>query len=1057
MKSEAKVPPREAHRSAATPIHVPDERAAARSRLAAFIRFCEQREGTRFHDYFAFEAFAIAAFRPFWRHLLGWADLVTSGSADRVCDRDDVETATFFPDLKLNYAENLLKGPGDAYVLTACHGAGPAERLTRAELRGRVERFASALRALGVEPGDRVAAVARNGPEAVVAALASAALGAAFSSCSPDMGPPAILSRLGQLRPKVLIAHLHPEPWDTGMPVAERIAEVASGIESLACLVALDSGASPAGIDIPVHRYADMLEGVQARGFQAEGFVWERFAFNHPLFIMFSSGTTGAPKCIVHGAGGTLIEHVKEHRLHGDLGPGDKLYFHTSCAWMMWNWQLSALASGVEIVLYDGVVRRSDTLWRIVSEQSVTVFGTSPSYLQLCRSNALAPGARFDLASLRAVLSTGSILQPDLYQWVRDEVKSLPLQSISGGTDIIGCFMLGNPLLPVFEGEAQCRSLGLDVRAHLSADAPYGGIGELVCVNPFPSRPLGFHGDVDGRRFHEAYFSQIPPHWRHGDLVEPTRHGGMRLHGRSDGVLNIRGIRIGPAEIAAILRQLDDVAEVMAVEQEVSGEPPDVRLVLLVVLRSGQVLDDGLSRRIRLTLAEDGSPAFVPARIFQVDELPTTFNGKRSEFAAREALNGREPRNLAALVNPGSVQALLDIFRTEVRERSGADEEPLRRAAAGGTQEELQAALGHLFGASMRQPVGPDDDYLEMGIDSLQLLSLAMRIEELVDLDIPLPTIFEARTTRELTRIISEGDFREQQSADSPRVRPARETDIEEICRLLEEGFGRDRAKRMPWRRIFEHGWGGGRRDFGFVLTVDETIIGFIGAVFSHREGGGGPGGTVCNLTSWYVRAAFQGWGSLLLQAAISHADVTYTSLSPGQETVAILDALKFRRMPRRRFFLPFGNARTLMGKGPTLHFDRAFIRRRLTAPHRRIFDDHAGYDLLHVLIRDGASSAYLIAKRRKTTVRVGPVPVRLPYSEILFCSDPDLLATHLERAKLAILLRQGSVALAADESVIPPPIRAAAHSRSVRYYASGRTHPGKLDLLYSELVLLEI
>jgi acetoacetyl-CoA synthetase len=729
------------------PIFMPDPSSVAHSQLTAFTRFCETTTGRRFADHQALHRFSTVEFRLFWRLFLNWSGLLNEGDSTRVCAGDDCERAVFFPDLALSYSENLLRiddrMSGERPALTAVRANGSIERFSRRQLRDKVVRLRAGLQGLGIGPGDRVVAVASNNAEAIIAALAVSSLGATFSAAAPDMGASAVLSRFGQLAPALLFCNLRTINSREPALLARRIGEIAAALPSLRAVVALDDGAAPRTA-IPFYRLSELTEQT------GDSTAWTRLPFNHPLFILFSSGTTGTPKCIVHGAGGTLLEHIKEHRLHCDLRPSDKLYFHTSCAWMMWNWQLSALATGTEIVVYDGPIGGPDTLWQLVAEEKVTVFGTSPAYLRLCQDAEFVPGRNFEFGALRSILSTGSILHDSQYEWARDNVKPLPLQSISGGTDIIGCFVLGNPNLPVYAGESQSRSLGYDVQAHIPQDAAPGSrVGELICRNPFPSRPLGFYGDAQGRRFHEAYFSQHPSVWTHGDWIEFSDLGTARMHGRSDGVMNVRGIRIGPAEIYRILQDIDEIRDTMAVEQTVPP-PGGNRMVLLVVLRDGMKLDGALIRCIRTQLSRRGSPAHVPDVIAQVQALPITHNGKRSERAAQNAINGVPVRNLEAMANPECLEAIRR-HPALCLARSGSSAENIAVQEDAPLEQQLRTLWEWTFQAS---PIGLDDDFFDLGGHSLLAFMLLLQLRKLTGRELPLSTLLYAPTIRTMAALL---------------------------------------------------------------------------------------------------------------------------------------------------------------------------------------------------------------------------------------------------------------------------------------------------------------
>ncbi|MGY1684759.1 acetoacetate--CoA ligase [Geodermatophilus sp. SYSU D00867] len=689
--------------------------------VADFRTRCESVAGRRLPTATALHQWSVASYRDFWRTFLDWADLAWEGSADTVSTSDDVWTARFFPDVRLNYAENLLRplaGVDDASpALTSVHGDGSSEQLSRSDLRALVRRTSRALADAGVRAGDTVAAISANNARIVVAGLAVAGLGAALSTATPDMGVSSLLGRFGQVGATTLLVD-RSSLGGGERPADEVLREVVSALPATRRVILLDDGPLPEAAGLPVSRLTDLVSAVPA---DDPGPDWPRMAFDDPLWVLFSSGTTGPPKAMVHGIGGSLLEHVKEHRLHVDLRPTDVLYFHTTTAWMMWNWQLSALSVGAHVVLYDGPISGPETLWRLAARYGVTVLGTSPAYLQLCQDEGYVPRADVDVSAIRAVLSTGAVLHDWQFAWVAENVGPVPLQSISGGTDIVGCFVLGHPEVPVRPGRCQSLSLGLDVAALDDHERPVlDEVGELVCRNPFPSRPVRFLQDPDGERFRTAYFTQHPGTWTHGDRIEIAGDGSSRLHGRSDGVLNVNGIRIGPSEVYTIVRAVPGVADAIAVETDDPAAPGSSRMVLLVVLQQGTELDDELSRHIRARLRREGSPAHVPSVILAVDEIPLTHNGKRSESAARAVLQGQPVRNLSALKNPRSLESIGAAARRA--------EEAATAAAVPDGEDDVHAVVARVFAEVLGGPVADDVHFSDAGGTSRQAMTLMRRL-----------------------------------------------------------------------------------------------------------------------------------------------------------------------------------------------------------------------------------------------------------------------------------------------------------------------------------------
>ena len=565
----------------------------------------------------------------------------------------------WFTGARLNFAENLLRRRDDSVAIIARDESGGRHELTFHELASEVRRAAGALRALGVNPGDRVAGFLPNIAETVIAALAAASVGAVWSSCSPDFGARGVLDRFGQIAPRVLIVADGYRYAGKRIDCLARTREIVESLPGLECVVVvpfLDKTPDISTVPLAEHWSEFLASGDDA----PEQF--DRLPFDHPLYIMYSSGTTGLPKCMVHGAGGTLLQHLKEHRLHCDLRAGERLFYFTTCGWMMWNWLVSALASEATIVLYDGAPMPEsapDTLWTIAEDERVAVFGTSAKFLALSQKAGHEPAQTKHLGALKSILSTGSPLAEHSYDYVDRRVKpGVHLASISGGTDIISCFALGNPMLPVWRGELQCRGLGMAVEIWNEDGMPVRGeAGELVCTTVFPSMPVAFWDDPDGAKYRAAYFDHFSGVWRHGDWAELTEHDGIIIHGRSDATLNPGGVRIGTAEIYRQVEQLPEVVESVVVGQEVgTGADQDVRIVLFVRLQPGITLDDPLRDRIRRTIRAETSPHHVPKVIEAVTDIPRTISGKISEIAVRHLIHGRPVKNTEALANPESLK-----------------------------------------------------------------------------------------------------------------------------------------------------------------------------------------------------------------------------------------------------------------------------------------------------------------------------------------------------------------------------------------------------------------
>ncbi|MGH8137233.1 MAG: acetoacetate--CoA ligase [Steroidobacteraceae bacterium] len=640
----------------------PSAARVADANLTRFIQCVSARRGLRLRSYADLYSWSIQRPAEFWEELARFTDVRADWGTGPVLEHAErMPGARFFPNACLNFAENLLRFRDEQPALVFRNERGLRRELSFRQLYDDVGRVADGLRSAGVVAGDRVAGFLPNVPEATIAMLAAASLGAVWSCCSADFGVRGVLDRFGQITPKVLFTA---DGYFYAGKTIDSLASIAEMVAKLPCVQCV--------VVIPYVNAEPRLERLGGAAGPATRFdrfgtrgatpSFTRMPFNHPLYILYSSGTTGVPKCIVHGAGGTLLQHQKEHVLHTDVKRSDRLFYFTTCGWMMWNWLTSALATGATLVLYDGSPFHPDAgaLWRMAEQERITLFGTSAKYLSALGKSDFIPRREVDLTALRSILSTGSPLLPDGFDYVYRDVKAdVQVASISGGTDIVSCFALGCPILPVHRGEIQCRGLGLRVEIFDDAGhAVRGERGELVCTAPFPSMPVGFWNDPDSLRYEAAYFERFPGVWHHGDYAALTGNDGVVIYGRSDAVLNPGGVRIGTAEIYAAVESLGEVVETLAIGQDWQG---DVRVVLFVRLKPDVVLDEALKKRIRDIIRTNTTPRHVPARIIGVPDIPRTLSGKLTELAVRNVVHGQPVKNLDALANPLALEHFRDL------------------------------------------------------------------------------------------------------------------------------------------------------------------------------------------------------------------------------------------------------------------------------------------------------------------------------------------------------------------------------------------------------------
>lgn len=636
------------------PIWVPSQQQIENSNMMKFIRRVNSRFGKNIHAYDELYDWSVNDIENFWQAVWEFGKFKFSQGYSSIMTNDEMINTKWFQGAKLNFAENLLRFQDNRTALIGIRENQGVVKLSYQQLIEKAAVVANYLRSIGVKKGDRVAAFVSNIPEAVIGMISSVSLGAVWTSCSPDFGAEAAIERFGQVQPKVLFAVDNYSYNGQVFDCSNKVKKMCESIKSIEKVIIIPQYNK---FSDDLYESINFIDYNELSTFPSSQMMFEQVNFDHPLYIMYSSGTTGKPKCIVHGTGGVLIQHFKELSLHTNITANDVVTYYTTTGWMMWNWLVSSLMLGASVVLIDGspVYPTQSRLWDLIDEHKISIFGTSPKYLSICQSNNLIPKNRNELTSLKIILSTGSPLTVENFRWVYENVKKdVQLSSISGGTDIISCFMLGNPMLPIYEGEIQCRGLGMKVEVYDDNGQPvYHQKGELVCTKPFPSMPIYFLNDPEMKKYKSSYFEYYPGIWRHGDYVMLTENGGVIVYGRSDATLNPGGVRIGTAEIYNVVEKLDEVVDSLVVGQNWNN---DVRIILFVVLKDTIQLTDQLKEKIKAEIKLKLSPRHVPAKIIQINEVPRTINMKKVEIAVSKLINGLLVDNINSIANPDSLK-----------------------------------------------------------------------------------------------------------------------------------------------------------------------------------------------------------------------------------------------------------------------------------------------------------------------------------------------------------------------------------------------------------------